>query len=57
MATEHKEQVLVVGEMSSLKDLIELAKERGPPCDATVTEQDRCEYGQLGSYRRILVTA
>jgi hypothetical protein len=48
MATEHKEQVLVVGEMSSLKDLIELAKERGPPCDATVTEQDRCEYGQLG---------
>jgi hypothetical protein len=29
MATEHKEQVLVVGEMSNLKDLIELAKERG----------------------------
>ena len=29
MATEHKEQVLVVGEMSNLKDLVELAKERG----------------------------
>jgi hypothetical protein len=29
MATEHKEQVLGVGEMSNLKDLIELAKERG----------------------------
>jgi hypothetical protein len=47
MATEDKEQVLVVleGEMSNLKDLIELAKERGfkTPLAAMTRDLKRAE--------------